>query len=157
MARVQAEQHIVITGHSTRPSGIVMDLLVSVILYWHIWLRNFAHISLDSGVNTLSAGHSNHNYLFQSHSATMQEAAPYKPTAALLITVVLFIPPVTKIPHCTLSTSCWDILHAGSVMCHVLRIASHCILQIPVRYPRHSSPRKQWMGRRKQRLLITVL
>jgi hypothetical protein len=33
MARVQAEQHIVITGHSTRPSGIVMDLLVSVILY----------------------------------------------------------------------------------------------------------------------------
>ena len=33
MARLRAEQHIVMTGHSTRPSGMVIDLLISLILY----------------------------------------------------------------------------------------------------------------------------
>ena len=62
-----------------------------------------------------------------------------------------------KIPHCILSTSCWDFLHTGSAMCHVLWRASHCILHIPVRYPRHSSHMKEWMGSRNKILLITSL
>jgi hypothetical protein len=33
MVRVPAEQNIVMAGHSTHPSGMVIDLLISVILY----------------------------------------------------------------------------------------------------------------------------
>jgi len=106
-----------------RPPGMVIDLLISVILYWYILLRNIAHSSLDSGVITLSAGHSDHSYLFHLHSATLQDAAPSQTNRTLFITEVLFIPPVTKIPQCILSTACLDILHAGSTMCHVLRTA----------------------------------
>ena len=75
MVRVRAEQHIVMTGHSARPTGLVIDLLISVILYWYIGLLIIAHNWLESDVHTLSAGHSDHNFLFQLHSATLQDAA----------------------------------------------------------------------------------
>ena len=58
-------------------------------------------------------------------SVTQHDAAGclshiYKPTAPCLIKEVRFIPPAIKFPQCLLSTSYWDILHAGIVMCHVL-------------------------------------
>jgi hypothetical protein len=74
----------VMAGHSTHPSGMVIDLLISVILYWYIWLRNIAHSSLEHGVNTLSAGQSDHDLLFSYTARRCRMPHLYKPTASLL-------------------------------------------------------------------------
>jgi len=136
---------------------LLVLLLISVELYWHIWLRNIAHSSLDSGVNTLSAAHSDHNFLFQLHSATMQDAAPLQTNRSPLDNRGT----IYSAGNQNISLHPYHILlrHFSyrKITCHVLRTAPHCILQIPVGHPRHSSLRKQWMWRRKQRLLITVL
>jgi hypothetical protein len=140
-----------------RPPGMVIDLLISVILYWYIWSRNITHSSLDSDVITLSAGHSDHSFLFQLHSATLHDAAPSQTRRTLLDNRGTIYSAGNQ--NTSVHPSHFLVRHSSCWKRHVScpMDCPHCILQIPVRYPRHSSPRKQWMGLRNQVLLITEL